>query len=138
MRCQLTPFFPFASRFFCSRLVTTLSSPAVVRSLDRILPVCQHLLQGVAVNAEACVSFLPFCLVSFLWRCPHMASVGWQPMTQDDFGDCGVYPGCHVAQYPLDIGRKKVSCALGQNIQHVPRPAFIRLLRETPSRYKLD
>lgn len=24
-------------------------------------------------------------------------------------GDGGAYPECHIAQYPLDLGRKKVS-----------------------------
>lgn len=28
----------------------------------------------------------------------------------DDFGDGGAYPECHIAQYPLEMGRKnKVS-----------------------------
>lgn len=27
-------------------------------------------------------------------------------------GDGGSYPECHVAQYPLDLGRKKVSIFL--------------------------
>src|ERR1700733_3413558 len=62
---------------------------------------------------------------------------GWQPMSQDDFGDGGAYPECHVAQYPLDMGRKKVSCALARNIRNASSPASIRLLQETPSRYRL-
>ena len=39
-------------------VVPPLSSPPLV--VGFILPVCQRLLQGVAVNAEVCVSFLPF------------------------------------------------------------------------------
>ncbi|RDB21219.1 Pre-mRNA-processing protein 45 [Hypsizygus marmoreus] len=34
---------------------------------------------------------------------------GWRPTTPDDFGDGGAYPECHVAQYPLEMGRKKGS-----------------------------
>ena len=34
---------------------------------------------------------------------------GWRPTAPEDFGDGGAYPECHVAQYPLDMGRKKVS-----------------------------
>jgi SNW domain-containing protein 1 len=31
---------------------------------------------------------------------------GWKP-TPADFNGGGAYPECHVAQYPLDMGRKK-------------------------------
>ncbi|KAF8301118.1 pre-mRNA-processing protein 45 [Clavulina sp. PMI_390] len=34
---------------------------------------------------------------------------GWKPTSQDHFADGGAYPECHVAQYPLDMGRKKAS-----------------------------
>jgi SNW domain-containing protein 1 len=33
---------------------------------------------------------------------------GWRPTSQEHFGDGGSYPECHVAQYPLEMGRKKV------------------------------
>lgn len=33
---------------------------------------------------------------------------GWKPTSQEHFGDGGAYPECHVAQYPLEMGRKKV------------------------------
>ncbi len=36
---------------------------------------------------------------------------GFVPRTVEDFGDGGAFPEIHVAQYPLDMGRKKV-CAL--------------------------
>jgi SNW domain-containing protein 1 len=32
---------------------------------------------------------------------------GWKPKTAVDFNGGGAYPECHVAQYPLDMGRKK-------------------------------
>jgi SNW domain-containing protein 1 len=32
---------------------------------------------------------------------------GWVPRTLADFGDGGAFPEIHVAQYPLDMGRKK-------------------------------
>lgn len=31
---------------------------------------------------------------------------GWIPRSQEDFGDGGAFPELHVAQYPLDMGRK--------------------------------
>lgn len=33
---------------------------------------------------------------------------GWKPTTEEDFGDGGAFPECWSAQYPLDMGRKKV------------------------------
>jgi SNW domain-containing protein 1 len=33
----------------------------------------------------------------------------WRPRNQEDFGDGGAYPECPVAQYPLDMGKKKVT-----------------------------
>ncbi|ESK92875.1 transcriptional regulator cwf13 [Moniliophthora roreri MCA 2997] len=33
----------------------------------------------------------------------------WKPTRQEDFGDGGAYPECHVAQYPLDLGKKKTA-----------------------------
>ncbi|WWC88036.1 pre-mRNA-processing protein 45 [Kwoniella dendrophila CBS 6074] len=32
---------------------------------------------------------------------------GWKPKTTIDFNGGGAYPECHIAQYPLDMGRKK-------------------------------
>ncbi|PPQ66451.1 hypothetical protein CVT26_011209 [Gymnopilus dilepis] len=34
---------------------------------------------------------------------------GWKPSSLEDFGDGGAYPECHVAQYPLNMGKKKAS-----------------------------
>lgn len=31
---------------------------------------------------------------------------GWRPKLAEDFGNGGAYPECHIAQYPLDMGRK--------------------------------
>ena len=59
---------------------------------------------------------------------PYGQRKGWKPTTPEDYGpsltvyafrietlmdestgDGGAYPECHVAQYPLEMGRKKVS-----------------------------
>ena len=32
--------------------------------------------------------------------------LGWRPRAPEDFGDGGAFPEIHVAQYPLDMGRK--------------------------------
>ncbi|CAL1705673.1 unnamed protein product [Somion occarium] len=34
---------------------------------------------------------------------------GWKPTSQEDYGDGGAYPECHVAQYPLGLGKKKTA-----------------------------
>ncbi|KAI6028577.1 SKIP/SNW domain-containing protein [Pisolithus orientalis] len=38
---------------------------------------------------------------------PYGKRKGWKPTSQEDFGDGGAYPECHVAQYPLNLGKKK-------------------------------
>ncbi|KAN0064736.1 mRNA splicing protein [Thecaphora frezii] len=38
---------------------------------------------------------------------PYGKRNGWKPRAQADFGDGGSYPECHIAQYPLEMGRKK-------------------------------
>ncbi|GAA5822232.1 hypothetical protein JCM11251_006270 [Rhodosporidiobolus azoricus] len=40
---------------------------------------------------------------------PYGQRKGWKPKTQAEFGDGGAYPECHVAQYPLELGRKKTA-----------------------------
>ena len=37
---------------------------------------------------------------------PYLSRNGWVPRKPSDFCDGGAYPECHVAQYPLDCGRK--------------------------------
>ncbi|CBQ72994.1 probable transcriptional coregulator Snw1 [Sporisorium reilianum SRZ2] len=38
---------------------------------------------------------------------PYGQRAAWRPRTQADFGDGGAYPECHIAQYPLDMGRNR-------------------------------
>lgn len=37
---------------------------------------------------------------------PYGQRKGWKPKSQKDFGNGGAYPEVHVAQYPLNMGRK--------------------------------
>ncbi len=37
--------------------------------------------------------------------------LGWKPKTVADFGDGGAYPECHVAQFPLEMGRANKTTA---------------------------
>ena len=40
---------------------------------------------------------------------PYGQRASWRPRTQADFGDGGAYPECHIAQYPLAMGRNTSS-----------------------------
>ncbi|KAI0807707.1 pre-mRNA-processing protein 45 [Fomes fomentarius] len=40
---------------------------------------------------------------------PYGQRGGWKPTSLEDFGDGGAYPECHVAQYPLNLGKKKTA-----------------------------
>ncbi|KAI0314651.1 pre-mRNA-processing protein 45 [Amylostereum chailletii] len=40
---------------------------------------------------------------------PYGQRQNWKPKSQEDYGDGGAFPECHVAQYPLEMGRKKAS-----------------------------
>ncbi|CDO73574.1 hypothetical protein BN946_scf185014.g44 [Trametes cinnabarina] len=40
---------------------------------------------------------------------PYGQRRGWKPTSLEDFGDGGAYPECHVAQYPLNMGKKKTA-----------------------------
>jgi hypothetical protein len=56
--------------YFPSRILAPISSPCIVatpfiRFLNCILTVCRRLLQEVAINTEACISFLP-CFTSLV------------------------------------------------------------------------
>ena len=44
---------------------------------------------------------------------PYGSRTGWVPRKASDFADGGAYPECHVAQYPLDCGRKGASAGAG-------------------------
>lgn len=46
---------------------------------------------------------------------PYGSRRGWKPRLPDHFGDGGAYPECHIAQYPLEMGRKKHS-AVGNTL----------------------
>ncbi len=46
-------------------------------------------------------------------------------------GDGGAFPECHIAQYPLDMGRKKV--CLHEYIPALPFHSFIGFLRKYTS-----
>ena len=74
--------------------------------------------------------------------------IGWKPVSQEDYGACyleslenitnttvqgdgGAFPECHVAQYPLDMGRKKVLFWL--ILSYALLHSFHRLPQEIPS-----
>ena len=44
---------------------------------------------------------------------PYQARQGFVPRKASDFGDGGAFPECHVAQYPLDMGKEGAVAAAG-------------------------
>ncbi|GAC94161.1 pre-mRNA-processing protein [Pseudozyma hubeiensis SY62] len=40
---------------------------------------------------------------------PYGSRSTWRPRTQADFANGGAYPECHIAQYPLDMGRTRMA-----------------------------
>ena len=50
---------------------------------------------------------------------PYGHRSGWMPRTLDDFGDGGAFPEINIAQYPLEMGKKKsVSPPPSQTFKH--------------------
>ncbi|SPO25862.1 probable transcriptional coregulator Snw1 [Ustilago trichophora] len=58
-------------------------------------------------NAEAGPSTSALVSTSSSSIPPYGQRSSWRPRTQSDFGGGGAYPECHVAQYPLDMGRNR-------------------------------
>lgn len=58
-------------------------------------------------NAEAGPSTSALVSTSSSSIPPYGQRSSWRPRTQADFGGGGAYPECHVAQYPLDMGRNR-------------------------------
>lgn len=51
---------------------------------------------------------------------PYGKRKGFIPRKPSDFGDGGAYPECHVAQYPLDMGRAPASGGTSASSAIVP------------------
>ena len=50
---------------------------------------------------------------------PYGSRASFVPRKPADFGDGGAYPECHVAQYPLDCGRKGASGGTKSSVVNV-------------------
>ncbi|KAL2760505.1 hypothetical protein ACRALDRAFT_1046330 [Sodiomyces alcalophilus JCM 7366] len=48
---------------------------------------------------------------------PYQQRTGWRPRAQEDFGDGGAFPEIPVAQYPLDMGKKKATTSNALTVQ---------------------
>lgn len=48
---------------------------------------------------------------------PYRQRAGWRPRSQEDFGDGGAFPEIAVAQYPLDMGKKKATASNALTVQ---------------------
>lgn len=79
-------------------------------ALSSLLPAPRHTLASVTVEEEEEEDFGPTQVVaqsSSQATRPYGQRRGWKPREQADFGDGGAFPECHIAQYPLEMGRKK-------------------------------
>ncbi|KAG8562005.1 hypothetical protein GDO81_015558 [Engystomops pustulosus] len=69
---------------------------------------------------------------------PYGHRKGWVPRTLEDFGDGGAFPEIHVAQYPLDMGRKKrMSNALAVQVDAEGKIKYDAIARQGQSKDKV-
>ncbi|CAH2328450.1 SNW domain-containing 1 [Pelobates cultripes] len=69
---------------------------------------------------------------------PYGHRKGWVPRAPEDFGDGGAFPEIHVAQYPLDMGRKKrVSNALAVQVDAEGKIKYDAIARQGQSKDKV-
>ncbi|KAM4663093.1 SNW domain-containing protein 1 [Discoglossus pictus] len=69
---------------------------------------------------------------------PYGHRKGWVPRSVEDFGDGGAFPEIHVAQYPLDMGRKKrVSNALAVQVDAEGKVKYDAIARQGQSKDKV-
>ncbi|CAG8466303.1 3939_t:CDS:10 [Paraglomus occultum] len=57
---------------------------------------------------------------------PYGHRADWKPRNVEDFGDGGAFPEIHMAQYPLDMGRKKTGTSGGSLTLQVDAEGSIR------------
>lgn len=105
----------------------------VAKSLFRILPKPGHI-STISEYGDSDEEQMDEPLVSALTLKASLPTYGkrrgWQPMSHDEFGDGGAYPECHVAQYPLEMGRKKACRPIGSNVHEYFNAAFTGFFRE--------
>ncbi|KAL4832571.1 hypothetical protein H8958_008401, partial [Nasalis larvatus] len=69
---------------------------------------------------------------------PYGYRKGWIPRLLEDFGDGGAFPEIHVAQYPLDMGRKKkMSNALAIQVDSEGKIKYDAIARQGQSKDKV-
>ncbi|XP_007432555.3 SNW domain-containing protein 1-like [Python bivittatus] len=69
---------------------------------------------------------------------PYGYRKGWIPRMLEDFGEGGAFPEIHVAQYPLDMGRKKkMSNALAVQVDAEGKIKYDAIARQGQSKDKV-
>lgn len=101
----------FSSNPFRCTLAQFVSHLFVV-SLFSLLPAPQQVYQAPAQteNARRPARAAPKAIP------PYGKRSGWIPRASEDFGDGGAFPEIHVAQFPLDMGRKGRAGSMGKEI----------------------
>ncbi|KAF2449720.1 hypothetical protein P171DRAFT_198777 [Karstenula rhodostoma CBS 690.94] len=63
---------------------------------------------------------------------PYGQRTGWRPRSSEDYGEGGAFPEIHVAQYPLDMGRKgtaSTSNALAMRVDQEGKTKYDEIAR---------
>ncbi|KAI0076472.1 pre-mRNA-processing protein 45 [Panus rudis PR-1116 ss-1] len=82
-----------------SLLPKPMNAPSVSDDEDEVVQIAPTVQSAIPVKAVVIRQAVP----------PYGQRRGWKPTSQEDFGDGGSYPECHVAQYPLQMGKKKTA-----------------------------
>ncbi|KAJ4304542.1 mRNA splicing protein [Kalmusia sp. IMI 367209] len=71
---------------------------------------------------------------------PYGQRIGWRPRSAEDFAEGGAFPEIHVAQYPLDMGRKgtaSTSNALAMRVDNEGKTKYDEIARRGHSESRI-
>ena len=94
----------FATPFTFLQLV---SSMAATKTLSTLLPEPKYRDDTRTSSREDALSVETKLVVKASGAPPYGRRSGWIPRTLDDYGDGGAFPEISIAQYPLEMGKKK-------------------------------
>ncbi|XP_034044727.1 SNW domain-containing protein 1-like isoform X2 [Thalassophryne amazonica] len=110
-------------------------------SLSSFLPMPTQLSQDQLEAGERLQAQMSHCTSLVLSRRdppPYGHRQGWVPRSLEDFGDGGAFPEIHVAQFPLEMGRKKrTSNALAVQVDAEGKIKYDAIARQGQSKDKV-
>lgn len=91
-----------------SALATSKAQNMATASLSAVLPEPKFRDESQQTSKQnAAPSVDTQALVKATGAPPYGRRSGWIPRTLDDYGDGGAFPEINIAQYPLEMGKKK-------------------------------